>query len=101
MSSEFQKSGIKDLKLIAEEIDKNITNMANVIRSTTIFIPDKEKLVCFYVGSIDKKELYTNLKKELPIFMVPTKYYKLDNMPLTKNGKIDRKELKRLYVANL
>ena len=75
-----------------EEIDKNITNMA---------IPDKEKLVCFYVGSIDKKELYTNLKKELPIFMVPTKYYKLDNMPLTKNGKIDRKELKRLYVANL
>ena len=84
-----------------EEIDKNITNMTNVIRSTTIFIPDKEKLVCFYVGSIDKKELYTNLKKELPIFMVPTKYYKLDNMPLTKNGKVDRKELKRLYVTNL
>ena len=26
MSSEFQKSGIKDLKLIAEEIDKNITD---------------------------------------------------------------------------
>ena len=44
---------------------------------------------------------YTNLKKELPIFMVPTKYYKLDNMPLNKNGKVDRKELKRLYVANL
>lgn len=84
-----------------EEIDKNITNMQNVIRSTTIFIPDKEKLVCFYVGSIEKKELYINLKKNLPLFMVPTKYYKLTSMPLTKNGKVDRKELKRLYEENL
>ena len=84
-----------------EEIDKNITNIPGIIRSTTLFILEKEKLVCFYVGTMEKKELYSNLKKDLPLFMVPTKYYKLDNMPLTKNGKVDRGELKRLYEEDL
>ena len=84
-----------------EEIDKNITNIPGIIRSTTLFILEKEKLVCFYVGTMERKELYSNLKKDLPLFMVPTKYYKLDNMPLTKNGKVDRGELKRLYEEDL
>ena len=69
-------------------------------KSLDEIIPDAPKLSDKEYKDL-KKELYSNLKKDLPLFMVPTKYYKLDNMPLTKNGKIDRKELKRLYVANL
>ena len=58
-----------------------------------MFIEEKQKLYAYYVGNIDKKELYSKLKEKLPIFMIPTKLIKIDEFPITKNGKIDRKKL--------
>ena len=76
-----------------EEIDRAITNIDGVERACSIFIEEKSKLYAFYVGEIDKKELHTNLKEKLPIFMIPTKLIKIEEFPITKNGKIDRKKL--------
>ena len=83
-----------------EEIDKKIMDVKGVERSTTLFDEEKSKLICFYVGSIDSKELKIKLSSELPVYMVPTKVILLDNFPLTKNGKIDRKELFNMYRSN-
>ena len=44
--------------------------------------------------SIPKKDLHAKLKEVLPVFMIPTKLIQLDNFPITKNGKIDRKKLR-------
>lgn len=79
-----------------EEIDKAIGAIEGVERVTTIFMEEKNKLIAFYVGNIDSKELHETLKVELPVFMVPGKFVKLDAMPLSKNGKIDRKKLMEL-----
>ena len=40
------------------------------------------------------------LKKNLPAFMVPGMLYKVDEMPLTKNGKTDRKKLAAISGEN-
>ncbi len=76
-----------------EEIDRAITNFDEVDRACSIFIEEKSKLYSFYVGNIDKKELHSKLKEKLPVFMIPTKLIKIDDFPITKNGKIDRKKL--------
>ncbi|CAM1366010.1 non-ribosomal peptide synthase/polyketide synthase [Tenacibaculum xiamenense] len=44
-------------------------------------------------GNFDKEELQTELKKTLPSYMVPTLWVELEKMPLTVNGKLDKKAL--------
>lgn len=79
-----------------EEIEKAINNTPGIDRCCCIFDERKSKLYGFYLGDIDKKELRQNLKKHLPIFMIPNALRKLDDMPITPNGKIDRKALRNI-----
>lgn len=44
-------------------------------------------------------ELRTKLREELPDYMVPAQILRLDALPRTQNGKIDRKALPRLDPA--
>ena len=83
-----------------EEIDRAIMKVDGIIRTCTIFDEDKNRLYGFYIGDIDSKELKITLQKELPIYMIPTVLVKYDEFPITKNGKIDRKELMRMYKEN-
>ncbi len=76
-----------------EEIDREISSVDGVERCCCIFDAAKERLIAYYVGSIDKKELYSHLKSKLPVFMVPGALRQVESMPLTKNGKIDRAAL--------
>lgn len=47
-------------------------------------------------GNIEKEKLTMIMKKSLPIFMIPGFLRKIESMPLTKNGKIDRKKLEEM-----
>ena len=80
-----------------EEIDNAISKVDGIIRTCTIFDEEKNKIYGFYIGNLDKKELKIILNKELPVYMIPTKLIKCDEFPMTKNGKIDRKELLRSF----
>lgn len=72
-----------------------VTNLIDGIRSCCcIFDNESKKIILFYAGDIEKKEINAYLKEKLPRYMVPSKINKLDNLPLTPNGKIDRKLLK-------
>jgi amino acid adenylation domain-containing protein len=54
------------------------------------------KYLCAYVVSdqgLQIKDLKNFLSQELPSYMIPTYFMQLDNMPLTINGKVDRKAL--------
>lgn len=59
----------------------------------------KSRLKGFFVGSIEKDELAASMSRDLPAFMVPGVIRRVDEMPLTKNGKIDRKSLLKLQGA--
>ncbi len=52
-------------------------------------------LCAYYVGESEYsvRELRKNLKKTLPDYMIPAFFIKLESMPLTPNGKLDRKSL--------
>ena len=86
-----------------EEIDKAIMKIEEVVRSCTIFDEEKSKLYGFYIGNIEKQDLRIKLKEILPTYMIPTSLIKVEEFPMTKNGKIDRKklmEVKKCLVTN-
>ena len=76
-----------------EEIERAVSAVSGVERCCAVFDGEKQKLYGFYIGNMDKKELYTALKEKLPVFMIPSSLINIDSFPLTKNGKIDRKQL--------
>ena len=76
-----------------EEIERAMEKVNGVERSCCIFNEKKGKLNGFYVGKAEKEEVIKYLKENLPVFMVPNTLTKIEKFPITKNGKIDRKEL--------
>ncbi len=82
------------------EIEFNV-NMLDMIKGCgAIYDKKREKIVLYYVGDYDSAELVNILKEKLPRYMIPNKVIKLDAMPLTPNGKLDRKKLQADYEAN-
>lgn len=59
---------------------------------------NETSIVCFY-GSEKLKpfELKVELEKEIPEYMIPKLFIKLDKLHYLKNGKIDREKMKKLY----
>ena len=60
--------------------------------------PGDKRLVGYVVapgGGVEVKELREYLKERLPEYMVPVAWVVMEEMPVTGNGKIDRKDLPR------
>ena len=61
---------------------------------------DRQLLCAFYTGSaLAVGDLRATLAQSLPRYMVPQVFIRLDPMPLTTSGKIDRKALDNLPVT--
>ncbi|MUG94289.1 amino acid adenylation domain-containing protein [Scytonema sp. UIC 10036] len=59
-------------------------------------IPDDRRLVAYLVprdGSLTTRQLREFLKRELPEYMVPSAIVILESLPLSPNGKVDRRAL--------
>jgi len=76
-----------------EEIDRQILKIDEIKRVCTLFYEKKNKLYCFYIGDVTKEDIVLKLKKDVPSYMIPSKFVQVDNFLLNKNGKIDRKKL--------
>lgn len=75
------------------EIENAIHAVENVQRACCIYDKEAGRILAFYEGEVQKKELMHCLSSKLPKFMIPQEFIKTENMPLTKNGKINRKAL--------
>lgn len=80
-----------------EEIERAMAAIAQINRACCVFDEKKSKLFGFYVGSVDKRELHSILSETLPVYMIPGALRKIEEFPLNKNGKIDRKLLFEMY----
>ena len=79
------------------EIEVNVNLMEGISTSCCVYDKEKEKIVLYYVGDLEVKDVVSILKDKLPRYMIPNKVERLDQMPLTANGKIDRVFLKNKY----
>ena len=66
--------------------------------------PGEKRLVAYIVATehqlLSRKVLFDFLQRKLPDYMIPTAFVLLPSMPLTSNGKIDRRALPPLGVAD-
>lgn len=75
------------------EIEAVASANPHICASCCVFEPSRKKIVLFYVGDIAESVLKADLREKLPRYMLPHTLHRLQAMPLTPNGKIDRKNL--------
>ena len=88
---------IRGQRLEPDEIITQINKFQGISDSTIMLheINGLQNLIAYYVSDVEvnEDELTDHLENKLPKYMVPSKFIKLDEMPLTANGKIDKKAL--------
>lgn len=80
------------------EIEACMNEIKGVERACCLYDDDKQKIVAFYQGTAEKSDIKDWLRSKLIKYMVPEKYITVETMPLTPNGKIDRKSLRHRYM---
>ncbi|MBQ8039011.1 MAG: amino acid adenylation domain-containing protein [Lachnospiraceae bacterium] len=75
------------------EIEAVTMAKEGVTRACCIYDHEKQRLILFYTGDREKMALMKELRQALPPFMIPNSLVPVEEMPLNKNGKIDRKKL--------
>ena len=76
------------------EIEAAALKQDAISRACCVYDNNAKRIVLYYVGDTDEKALMIHLNTLLPRYMLPAEIVKLLAMPLTPNGKIDRKGLR-------
>lgn len=91
---------IRGFRIEIGEIENAILQVPGVRQSAVVIQQrpdDSKQLVAFYAGQqLDSDDLRTRLGESLPDYMVPTIIHWRESLPLTGNGKTDKKSLRAL-----
>ena len=94
---------IRGYRVETREIE-NVLNTSPLIEQAVVLIPEGAASVNTVQAAIrlkpgaacDEALLRAWLQKKLPAYMIPSAFHIYENFPLTPNGKIDLKELRRM-----
>ena len=75
------------------EIEAAAAQCKDILRACCVYDREEKRILLFYTGSILPDALLSFLRGYLPRYMLPSVCEKLEQMPLTPNGKLDRKAL--------
>ncbi len=81
-----------ELGEIAAVLQKHPKVKDSVVVANAVNSGDKE-LIAYTTGNAEPEELREHLKGHLPVYMIPGYYVQLDAIPLTSNGKVNKKAL--------
>lgn len=97
---------IRGLRIELEEIESILLKYPSIENCVTVkkVSPDGHEFLCAYYTSfenISSADLRATLALKLPNYMVPQYFVKLETLPYTPNGKIDKKALPEPDFVNL
>lgn len=93
---------IRGRRIEPAEIENVASTVEGVNISAVVFGTDKNSrqyIACFYTGTATEKMVKEEIALKLPRYMMPNYFINIDNMPITKSGKIDRKKLLSLEIS--
>jgi amino acid adenylation domain-containing protein len=99
---------IRGIRIELEEVEKEVSECQGVGQAVVIAredSPEEKRLVAYVVANegvqLSVGELRGSLSQRLPEYMMPSAWVMLEKMPLTSNGKIDRKALESLIPESV
>jgi acyl carrier protein len=100
LGREDQQVKLRGYRIEPAEIEAALDRHPSVLQSAVLMQADEQtadRLVAYVVDAPERSltisEMKEFLKGQLPDYMIPSLLVRLDFMPLTPNGKIDRKSL--------
>uniref|UniRef100_UPI000FDAE023 non-ribosomal peptide synthetase n=1 Tax=Paenibacillus kobensis TaxID=59841 RepID=UPI000FDAE023 len=89
---------IRGYRIELGEVESRLLDIHSVTEAVVLALDDKEggKYLCAYVAAgreLAPDLLRRTLGEKLPSYMIPSFFIQLERMPLTVNGKVDRKAL--------
>ena len=84
---------VRGYRVELREVEEAIQAQEGVTRAVVILREETRSLVAYVVGRFDGAVLLEALRRRLPDYMVPAAIVAMDRMPLTANGKLDKKAL--------
>jgi aspartate racemase len=86
---------IRGYRIELGEIEAALAVQPGIDRCTVIALGDgaDKQLAAYHTGPAEPAELRATLRTQLPDYMVPAFFTRLDSLPLTANGKVDRAKL--------
>lgn len=79
-----------------EEIERALEQIPGLERSCCILDTRRNQLAAFYLGEAFPEEIRREMKRKLPVYMIPHRLFQVSSMPLNKNGKTDRSYFRKL-----
>lgn len=91
---------MRGFRIELEEIENELKNVPKVLNAVVILSEDRLHLCAYLIneGILDVDFVRQELKRRLPYYMVPTYIQQIDEIPLTVNGKIDKKSLPPIVI---
>ena len=80
-----------------EEIEHVLSAVPCVEQACCFYDEEKNKVVACYIGTDDKKYIMQEMRTKVPDYMVPNVFCRVEELPMNKNGKTDKKAMKALY----
>ncbi|WP_430113425.1 amino acid adenylation domain-containing protein, partial [Paenibacillus sp. B1-35] len=89
---------IRGYRIELDEIETQLLNVEGVEEAVVLARQDgggEKALVAYFVANrmLTVSEMRTSLAQGIPGYMIPSYFVQLERMPLTSNGKVDRKAL--------
>ena len=75
------------------EIEAVAGKLPAIERACAVYDKEAQRILLFYTGRVEGEELFSHLRVHLPRYMLPAECRHLGRMPLTPNGKLDRRTL--------
>ena len=93
---------LRGLRIELGEVQNAINSFKGIVTSIVVVTHGQTDYLAAYFTSESKtdiEELKKHLRKSLAEYMIPQAFMQLDEMPLTANGKVDKKALPVLEIA--
>lgn len=99
--SDFQVK-LRGYRIELGEIENRILKYPDITNTVVTADESNKYLLCYYVSNVDinHSKLSSYLLKYLPNYMIPAYFKRLDAIPLTPNGKVNRKALPAIHITS-